>query len=94
MIFNVRRASGFPIILEMEEQHSLDTLEAQGRWQELEEMERTLRQSDALKELKIETEKLEELLVFMNSIGNPLSSFTINFAKKTLIIQDQGDEVQ
>ena len=94
MIFNVRRASGFPIVLETEEQHALDTLEEQGRWAELEDMERLLRQSDALKELKIETEKLEELLVFINSIGNPLSSLTINFAKKTVIVEDQGDEVQ
>lgn len=94
MIFNVRRASGFPIVLEMEEQHALDTLEEQGRWSELEEMERLLRQSDALKELKIETEKLEELLIFLNSIGNPLSSLTINFSRKTVVIEDQGDEVQ
>lgn len=93
MIFTVRRASGFPIVLEMEEQHALDTLEEQGRWVELEDYEKTLRQSDALKELKIETEKLEELLVFLNSIGNPLSSMRINFQKKLLVIEDQGDEV-
>lgn len=94
MIFSVRRASGFPIVLEMEEQHALDTLEEQGRWLELEEMERTLRQSDSLKDLKVECEKLEELLIFINSIGNPLSSLTINFAKKQIVVEDQGDEIQ
>jgi hypothetical protein len=94
MIFNVRRASGFPIVLEMEEQHALDVLEEQGRWSELEEMERTLRHSDSLKDIKVECEKLEELLIFMHSIGNPLSSLTINFSKKTITIEDNGREVQ
>lgn len=94
MIFNVRRASGFPICLEPEEQHCLNTLEEQGRWLELEEYERTLRHSDALKDLKIQTEKLEELLVFINSIGDSLNSLRINFAKKEIVIEDQGDEVQ
>jgi len=92
MIFNVRRASFFPIVLEMEEQHILDTLEAAERWTELEDYERSLRHSDALKEVKVECEKLEELLVFLNSIGNPLSSLTVNFAKKTIVINDLGDE--
>lgn len=91
MIFNVRRASGFPIILEMEEQHALDVLEEQGRWVELEDYEATLRHSDSLKEIKVECEKLEELLVFMNSVGNPLSSMRVNFAKKTIVIEDNGD---
>lgn len=93
MIFNVRRASYFPIVLEMEEQHTLDTLEDQGRWAELEDYEATLRHSDALKEIKVECEKLEELLIFINSINSGLCSLTINFVKKSIVIEDQGDEV-
>src|SRR5690349_4322829 len=92
MIFNVRRASYFPLVLEMEEQHILDTLEAGERWTELEDYEKQLRHSDGMKELKVECEKLEELLVFLNSIGNPLSSMTINFSRKTIVINDVGDE--
>lgn len=94
MIFNVRRASGFPIILELEEQHALDVLEEQGRWAELEDYEKTLRHSEALKDLKVECEKLEELLIFINSINNPFSSLTINFVRKTIVIEDNGDEIQ
>jgi len=93
MIFLVRRASYFPIILEPEEQHTLDTLDEQNRWAELEEYERTLRQSDNLKEIRVETEKFEELILFLDSI-NHKGPVTINFTDKTLVIEDNGEKIQ
>ncbi len=92
MIFTVRRASGFPIIIEDIEQKVMDELEAQGEWQQLEELERLLRQEDALKELKVEVEKLEEILIFLQSVRHE-GSITLNFVKKTVVIQDQGEDV-
>ncbi len=93
MIFDVRRASYFPIILEPEEQHTLDTLEEQGRWAELEDYERTLRQSDVLKEIKVETERLDEIMLFLNSIHHT-GPITINFEKNLIILEDNGDNIQ
>lgn len=93
MIFTVRRASYFPIILEPEEQHTLETLDEQGRWVELEDYEETLRKSDNLKEISVQTEKYEELILFLDSI-NHKGPITINFEKKTIVIEDNGEVVQ
>lgn len=93
MIFNVTRASGFPIIIEMEEQHAMDVLEEQERWQELEELERDLRRTDDLKEIKVECERLDEILILLSSL-NHMGSISINFTKKTIVIEDNGKELQ
>lgn len=92
MILTVRRASGFPIIIEDIEQKVMDELEAQGEWQQLEELERLLRKEDALKELKVEAEKLVEIRVFLDSIKH-YGPITVNFEKGTIVVQDQGSEV-
>jgi len=91
MIFTVRRSSYFPILLEMEEQHALDVLEEQQRWVELEAFEHDLINSDTLKEIKVETERLDELLVFLTSL-NHMGSIKINFQKKEIVILDVGED--
>lgn len=93
MIFTVRRRSYFPIVLEPEEEQTLNVLEKQQRWIELEEFEQDLRRNEALKELKVECTQLEEILVFLNTI-NCHYPITLSFQKKSIIIEDNGDEIQ
>lgn len=95
MIFSVRRATGFPIIMEPDEEYTLHILEKQGKWQELEDFERQLRTTEfSMRELNIECSRLEEVLVFLKSLYmyHPI---TIDFRKRIIIIEDNGDrEVQ
>lgn len=93
MILNVRRASGFPLLLEPKDLDILDALEHEGRFLELEQFEKILRQSDELKDLKIEATKLEEILVFLNSLQHP-GPITIDFRRHLIIIEDNGDMEQ
>lgn len=92
MIFKVRRASGLPIALEPEEEHALLVLEQQGRWEELEHLERDLRKGDALKEINVESDRYEELVVLLGSLNCPFP-VTIDFQRKTIVILDNGDIV-
>ena len=90
MILTVRRSSGFPLLLEPSDLDILDALEAEGRYLELECFERELRHSDDLKDLKVEVTKLEELLIFLDSL-NHKDPITIHFRKGLVILEDNGD---
>lgn len=92
MILTVRRASGLPIALEPEEEHALLTLEAQGRWDELEHLERDLRKSDVIKELKVECVHIDELILLLSSLNCPYP-ITLDFQRGTAVILDNGDMV-
>lgn len=89
MILNVRRSSGFPILLEPIELFTLDQLEAQGLYLQLEDYERQLRQSEALKELRVEAVKLEEIQVFLQSL-NHSGPVIFDFARSLIILDDTG----
>lgn len=90
MILNVRRSSGFPLILEDSQLATLDVLEQEGLYSQLEDYERELRHSDELKEVKIEATKLEEVLMFLNSL-NHNGPITIDFRRSLVVIEDNGD---
>lgn len=89
MIFRLFRDSGLPILLEEEEAHTIKTLEAQGRWSELDIVLHDLKNSDDLKEIKIEAHTMEELQLILITIDNG-HDFRINFEKKFVAIMDQG----
>ena len=89
MIFRVFRASGLPLVLEEEELHTIKTLEAQGRWTELDDLQHDLRKNEDLKEIKIEAHSLGELKFFLEAIDNE-HEFVIDFKRMIIIIQDQG----
>lgn len=90
MILNVRRSSGFPILLENRDLDILDVLEQEGRYLELERFEKSLRDSDELKDIKVECTKLDEVLVFLNSL-NHLGPIILDFRKSLIIIDDVGE---
>ena len=90
MILNVRRSSGFPILLEPRDEDILNTLEQEGRYLELEHFEKALRDSDELKDLKIEVKKLDEILIFLNSLQHN-GPIIIDFKRSLIIIDDRGD---
>lgn len=89
MTFRLFRASGLPLILEEEEIHTIKTLDAQGRWEELSHYERELRDNGDLTELNIEANDLGELKFFLESIDKE-NRFTIDFERMLIEIQDQG----
>lgn len=89
MIFRVFRASGMPLMLEEDEVHALATLDAQGRWEELTHYEKELRDSDDLKEIRIEAENLKELRFALEAIDSH-NRFTLDFENMIIEIQDQG----
>lgn len=89
MIFKLSRASGLPIVLEEDEVQEINRLEAQGRWTELDELHTTLRQSEDLKEIRIETSSLGELRFLLEAIDDE-HDFLIDFKRLLIIIQDQG----
>ena len=89
MILNVRRSSGFPILLEPRDLDILDTLEQEGRYVELEHFEKALRDSDELKDLKVEVKKLDEILVFLNSLQHN-GPIIIDFKRSLIILEDTG----
>lgn len=93
MIFDVRRATGFPLLLEGRDLDILDALEYEGRFLELEHFEKALRQTDEIKELKVEVTKLEEILVFINSL-NHNGPITIDFRRHLIVLEDNGDVAQ
>ena len=90
MILNVRRSSGFPLLLEPRDMDILDTLESEGRYVELEHFEKALRDSYELKELRVEVTKFDEILVFLNSLQHT-GPISINFQKSLIIIDDTGE---
>lgn len=89
MIFRLFRASGMPLVLEDEEIHTLETLDAQGRWEELSDYEKELRDSGDIKEIKLEANSLVELRFALEAIDNR-NQFLIDFERMIIMIQDQG----
>jgi len=89
MIFRLFRESGLPLILEEEEVHTIKTLEAQGRWTELDDLYHDLRKSDDLKEMRVEANSLGELRFCLEAIDDE-HDFIIDFKRMLIIIQDQG----
>lgn len=89
MVFRLFRDSGLPIVLDEEESHAIKTLEAQGRWSELDIIYDELKKSDDLKEIRIEAESMEELKLFLTTIDDTFE-FRINFEKKYIAIEDAG----
>ena len=90
MILNVRRSSGFPILLEPRDLDILDALEQEGRYDELEHFEKALRDSDELKDLKVEVKKLDEILVFLNSLQHN-GPIILDFKRSLIILDDIGE---
>lgn len=89
MIFKLFRDSGLPILLEEDEAHTIKTLEAQGRYTELDDYYADLKNQDGLKEITIEANTLEELKFFLTTIDNTFE-FRINFEHKYVAIMDGG----
>lgn len=89
MIFRLFRDSGLPILLDEDESHTIKTLEAQGRWDELDNYYHELKQADGLKEITIEADTMEELKLFLTTIDDTFE-FRINFEKKFIAIMDAG----
>jgi hypothetical protein len=89
MIFKLFRDSGLPIALDEEEAHTIKTLEAQGRWSELDNYYAELKNLDGLKEIIIEADTLEELKLFLTTLDDNFE-FRINFGKKYIAIMDGG----
>jgi hypothetical protein len=89
MIFRLFRDSGLPILLEEDEAHTIKTLEAQGRWSELDNYYEELKNQDGLKEITIEANTIEELKFFLTTIDDTFE-FRINFEKKYVAIMDGG----
>lgn len=89
MIFTVTRASGLPLMLEPEEVIELGTLDVQGRWIELEDYEKQLREGDGLVSLMIEVHRVEELKIFLTTV-DPNNTVTIDFNRMTIVIDDGG----
>jgi hypothetical protein len=90
MIFKLSRESGLPIMLEEEEIHCIKTLEVQGRWTEVEDYCKELRDSDDLKVITIEATTIEELKLFLTTLDDA-NRFIINFETKTIIVEDGGN---
>lgn len=89
MTFRLTRSSRLPVMLEPDEIHMMQTLELQGRWIELEDYEKELREGDGLKSLNIEIDKLEELKMFLTTI-EPCITFLIDFENMYITIMDTG----
>ena len=90
MILSVRRSSGFPILMTPEELSTLDYLEREGLYTQLEDYEKQLRRTDeALHELKVEATKLDEVVFFLQSL-NCSDPITIDFRRGLVIIEDAG----
>ena len=79
-----------PILLEEEEIHTLETLDSQGRWDELADYEKELRSGDDdLKELRVEADNIQELKFVLQAIDTR-HQFIIDFEKMLIIIDDSG----
>lgn len=89
MTFRLIRSSGLPLLLEEEEVHTLKTLDAQGRWTELSEYERELRDNDDIKELQIDADNLNELKFVLQGFDSE-NRFTIDFELMIIQIEDLG----
>ena len=89
MTFRLSRESGLPIVMEEDEIHTINTLEAQGRWTEVEDYCKELRDGEDLKTLIIEVDTIEELMLFLTTLEDNYS-FIVNFKHKTIIIEDGG----
>jgi hypothetical protein len=89
MILSVRRSSGFPILLEPIEMFTLEQLERQGLYEQLADYEKQLRQSEGLKDLKVEATKLEEILVFIQSLQHH-GPIVLDFSRGLIILDDAG----
>jgi hypothetical protein len=66
----------------------METLELQGRFNELFEYKQELIDDDGLKEILIEAEDLKELKFLLEAIDNKHQVF-INFYKMQIVIQDE-----
>jgi hypothetical protein len=91
MIFKLSRESGLPIVMEEDEVHTIKTLEAQGRWTEVEDYCKELRQGEDLKVISIEADTMEELKLFLTTLEDDYN-FIINFKHKTIVIEDGGTD--
>lgn len=91
MTFKFRRASGLPILLEPQELHAMETLQAQGRWEELDDYEHELRSEDNLCTLLVEVGKIDELEYFIKSLYDT-HPVKLNFDTKEALILDVGGE--
>lgn len=89
MVFRLFRDSGLPIVLDEDETHTIQTLEIQGRWTELDDLYSELKNSDDLKEISFEAHTMEELMLFLTTIDNHFD-YRINFEKKYIAIMDGG----
>lgn len=90
MVFRLSRQSRLPLLLEEDEKHTLETLEAQGRWSEVSDYEDELRADlDSMKEIEIEAFSLEELYLALN-LFDPHAKFLIDFIGRTILIMDSG----
>lgn len=89
MTFRLFRASGLPLLLEPEEVHTLKTLDAQGRWTELSEYERELRDNEDVKEINIEADNLNELKFVLEGFDSE-NRFVIDFKFMIIQIEDLG----
>jgi hypothetical protein len=77
------------LLLEPRDLDILDTLESEGRYVELEHFEKALRDSDELKDIKVEVTKFDEILVFLNSLQHN-GPIIIDFKRSLIILEDTG----
>lgn len=89
MILNVRRRSGFPIALEDSEIYTLEQLERDELYTQLEDYERELRQREDLKEIKVQCTKLDEILIFVQSLHH-YGPVIFDFTRSLVILDDVG----
>lgn len=91
MIFRVSRASKMPLVLEEEEIHAMLTLELQGRWIELDDYIKEIKQQDGATEMFFECHMLADLKIFLTTV-DPNNQYTLDFEQMSIIIEDGGRE--
>lgn len=91
MIFKVIRASNLPLVLEDEELHAMLTLELQGRWIELDDYIKELKQQDGPLSQFIDVHSMADLKIFLRTV-DPNNLFTLDFEHMTITIEDGGRE--
>ena len=92
MIFKVSRASKLPLVLEEEELHAMLTLELQGRWVELDDYIKEIKQQDSsATDMFFECHSLADLKIFLTTI-DPNNQYTLDFQQMTILIEDGGRE--
>jgi hypothetical protein len=91
MIFRVSRASRMPLVLEEEELHYMFTLELQGRWVELDDYIKELKEQDGPLEMLFECHTLADLKIFLTTV-DPNNQYTLDFQQMSILIEDGGRE--